>query len=100
LPTWKDDATGVTLTLYARTGLPGQRGPFNERQSALLAALSQGEEIKPMNYRERFAKGKTERQARRDLKELEDANLLERISAGAATRYRRTSREWTEQKRT
>jgi ATP-dependent DNA helicase RecG len=100
LPTWKDDATGVTLTLYARTKLAGQRGPFNKRQTALLAALSAGEEIKPIDYRERFAKGKTERQARRDLKELEDANLLERIGAGAATRYRRTSREWTEQKRT
>lgn len=100
VPTWKDDATGVTLTFYAHTKLGEQRGAFNDRQVALLSALSPGEEIQPSDYRQQFAKGMTERQARRDLKQLEDANMLERIGAGATTRYRRTTRTWTSQKRT
>ena len=67
---------------------------------ALLGKLAGGDEIRPSEYRERFAEDVTERQARRDLTELEGANLLERIGGGAATRYRRTEHAWKERNRT
>lgn len=59
---------------------------------ALLEALTEGEEIRPGHYKDRFAEGVSERQARRDLKELEEANLLQQVGAGRTTRYRRTVR--------
>lgn len=89
LPKWKDTSSGVTLTLYALS--PGA-GAFNDRQLALLRALTKGDELSPGDYRKRFAEGVSERQARRDLKELEGANLLEQVGSGRTTRYRRTTR--------
>jgi len=91
LPAWDDKPTGVTLTLFAQ-GAMDNAGPLNQRQKELLSAIKPGEEIRPGEYKQRYAKEVTERQARRDLKELEDSNLLERVGAGAATRYRRTER--------
>lgn len=99
-PSWRDDRTGVTLTLYSRGDSKGYEGVLNPRQVAFLGKLAGGAEIRPSEYRERFAEGVTERQARRDLTELEEANLLERIGAGAATRYRRTEHTWKERNRT
>ena len=92
-PVWSDNSTGVTLTLFAESRGVGDAGSLNHRQTTLLSAIKPGEEIRPVEYKQRFAEGVTERQARRDLKELEDANLLERVGAGAATRYRRTERD-------
>lgn len=92
-PAWRDDSTGVTLTLFAQAGGQGNAGSLNPRQEALLAKIKPGEEIRPGEYQRRYAEGVTERQARRDLTELEDANLLERVGAGATTRYRRTERD-------
>ncbi len=99
-PSWKDDTTGVTLTFYARTKLGGTQGAFNVRQIALLSKLKPGEEIRPSEYRKKFAEKMNERQARRDLKQLEDSNMLERVGSGAAARFRRTTREWMGKKRT
>lgn len=67
---------------------------MNSRQQAFLAKIKPGDEIRPGDYQRQYAEGVTERQARRDLTELEDANLLERVGAGASTRYRRTERDW------
>jgi ATP-dependent DNA helicase RecG len=92
-PSWRDDSTGVTLTLFAQAGGHGYAGSLNPRQEALLAKIKPGEEIRPGEYQRQYAEGVTERQARRDLTELEDANLLERVGAGATTRYRRTERD-------
>ena len=91
-PKWEDTSSGVTLTLYAPSPISPGAEAFNDRQLALLAALTKGEEIRPGDYRDRFAEGVSERQARRDLKELEEANLLEQVGSGRATRYRRTTR--------
>ena len=91
-PKWEDTSLGVTLTLYAPSPASPGAEAFNDRQSALLGALTRGEEIRPGDYRDRFAEGVSERQARRDLKELEEANLLEQVGSGRATRYRRTTR--------
>jgi len=99
-PAWRDDSTGVTLTLFAQAEGHGKAGSVNPRQEALLAKIKPGEEIRPGKYRRQYAGGVTERQARRDLTELENANLLERVGAGATTRYRRTERDWKGRNRT
>ncbi len=99
-PAWRDNSTGITLTLFAQAGGQGKVGSLNPRQEALLEGIKPGEEIRPGVYQRRYAEGVTERQARRDLAELEDANLLERVGAGATTRYRRTERDWKGRKRT
>jgi ATP-dependent DNA helicase RecG len=65
---------------------------LNIRQDALIKELSPGNEITPAKYRQRFAPDVSERQARRDLKELEDLALLDRKGKGAGTRYQRTNR--------
>jgi len=93
-PAWRDDSTGVTLTLFAHAGGHGHAGSLNPRQEALLAGIKPGMEIRPGDYQRQYAEGVTERQARRDLTELENANLLERVGAGSTTRYRRTERDW------
>jgi len=107
-PRWTDQPTGVTLTLYSARGFAKQDADPNTdqnialnmdwsfvpnaRQGALLNALSFGEEIRPGDYQERFAHEVSERQARRDLKELENAGFFTRIGGGPETRYRRTNR--------
>jgi ATP-dependent DNA helicase RecG len=89
-PNWKDDSSGVTLTLYGKK--KGVRSQFNNRQEALLENLSSGDLIRPGEYRKRFAADVSERQARRDLTELENVGILEKVGAGAASTYRRTNR--------
>jgi ATP-dependent DNA helicase RecG len=89
LPQWKNESLGVRLTLFA----PGRSDvhPLNERQRALLEELTQGEHIRLGEFLDRFGSGISERQARRDLKELEEAGLLERVGAGRSTAYERTN---------
>jgi predicted DNA-binding transcriptional regulator YafY len=63
-----------------------------ERVYAILTNFAPGSEITPAEYRKRFASDVSERQARRDLKELEDLLLIVRKGGGAGTRYQRTNR--------
>ena len=58
----------------------------------MLEALELDERIRPAQYRERFAAGVSERQARRDLVALEELGLVRVEGAGAATAYMRTNR--------
>lgn len=99
-PSWRDDSTGVTLTLFSQAAGQSHAGSLNPRQEALLDRIKPGQKIRPGEYQRQYAEGVTERQARRDLTELEDANLLERVGAGATTRYRRTERGWKGRNRT
>ena len=57
-----------------------------------MKELSSGSEITPAEYRKRFASDVSERQARRDLSELEDLSILARKGKGAGTRYQRVNR--------
>lgn len=91
-PKWQDQPSGVTLTLYSSKSLVSEEIRLNIRQDALIKELSPGNEITPAKYRQRFAPDVSERQARRDLKELEDLALLDRKGKGAGTRYQRTNR--------
>lgn len=93
-PRWIDRPTGVTLTIFGRTGHETELLPTNPRQHALLAQLGRGEQIRPGEYHQRFATEVSDRQARRDLVELEEAGLLLRVGKGASTVYQRTDRTW------
>lgn len=91
LPEWKNAGAGVRLTLFAaKAGTP--TSDLNDRQQALLAALKPGEEIRMPEYVARFGQGITDRQARRDLADLESARFLVRHGAGSKTSYQRTDK--------
>lgn len=91
-PKWMDRPSGVTLILYSARLSLSDNILLNKRQQALMKALSSGSEITPAEYRKRFASDVSERQARRDLAELEDLTILARKGKGAGTRYQRTNR--------
>lgn len=91
-PKWADRPTGVTLTIYGRGGEGAEPFVANSRQQALLAEMGAGDQIRPGEYRQRFATSISDRQARRDLVELEEAGLLHRIGKGVSTLYQRTDR--------
>jgi len=91
-PKWLDRPSGVTLILYSARSSAGHEISLNERQKGLIENLALGSEITPAEYRKRFASDVSERQGRRDLKELEDLRLIVRKGGGAGTRYQRTNR--------
>lgn len=93
LPEWRNMSSGVRLTLYAATASEGLAIELNERQQALLNTLAQGKRIVTREFLERFGAGVSERQARRDLSELEDAGYMKRIGAGPTTAYERTEKK-------
>ncbi|MEA3539253.1 MAG: ATP-binding protein [Pseudomonadota bacterium] len=88
-PRWKDDATGVTLTIYSATTEAGEFSP-SPRQAQLLEKLRPGDSIRLADYIQ--MQPVSERQARRDLAELEDAGYLVRSGAARSTTYRRSER--------
>ncbi|MGB4859650.1 MAG: ATP-binding protein [Dokdonella sp.] len=90
-PQWKDEETGVTLTLWGPGGGQVELGSLNARQQAYLEAMNINERIRPVDYRERFASTVSERQARRDVVTMEELGLLRVEGAGAATTYVRTN---------
>jgi hypothetical protein len=90
-PEWKNAGAGVRLTLFAAgVGIPAIN--LNNRQQELLATLVYGEAIRVPQYVERFGQGITDRQARRDLSDLENAGFLARHGAGSKTTYERTEK--------
>lgn len=91
-PRWQDAPSGVTLTLFSDKMGGVVEAALNERQNALLQALELGAEIKLADYRALFAGEVSERQARRDLKELVEMAFLTSLGAGAGSRYKRTNR--------
>lgn len=95
-PTWAVDGDGITLTLYSRASIEAPEVNLNKRQNRLLTELKPGDVITLGGYLERFAGDVGDRQARRDLKELESADLLRLVGKGRAAHYERTSRNWKE----
>lgn len=75
----------------AKAGMPASMD-LNERQRSLLDALKPGERIRVAEFVERFGHGITERQARRDLTDLEAYGLLVRHGGGAKTTYERSTK--------
>lgn len=90
-PKWSQIHGGVLLTLYAAVGKEqARRELLNERQRTFIENVSLNELLTVAEYRDRFAPGITNRQARRDLSELESFRLVRREGAGPSTVYRRT----------
>lgn len=88
-PKWKTD-DGVTLTFFGPLTEQELEDRLSGRQKEFLGSLSAGDAITPAEYRKGYASEVTERQARRDLVELEELGLLERKGAGRSTHYIRT----------
>ena len=95
-PTWAVDEDGITLTLHSRASIEAPELNLNKRQNRLLTELNPGNAITMRDYLKRFAGNVGDRQARRDLKELEAADLLKLIGKGRAAHYERTARNWKE----
>ena len=89
---WVDRSSGVTLTIFGREDEGIKQFTANPRQRALLSELQFGGQIRPGEYHRRHAADVSDRQARRDLVELEDAGMLLRIGKGASTVFQRTKR--------
>jgi len=90
VPEWKNAGSGVRLTMFAaQPGMPA-RIDLNDRQKELLSTLKPGEPIRVSDYVERFGHGISDRQARRDLSDLEGDGFLVRHGAGPKTTYLRT----------
>jgi ATP-dependent DNA helicase RecG len=93
-PSWKVDDDGITLTLYSTASKGAPVTQLNERQEGLLESLQTGAQINLRDYIDRFASKVSDRQARRDLKQLIEADLLRIEGKGRAAVYRRTQRTW------
>lgn len=89
-PKWKDLKSGVTLTIFAADKPSIASSKLNERQRSFLENVEPGAAIAPAEYAATYAKGLTDRSARRDLVDLEDLGLVRREGAGPATVYVRT----------
>ena len=87
-PEWKQVNAGVRLTLFASG--ENSSNELNQRQQRLLAAMQTGEQIRVGEFVDRFGDGITDRQARRDLSQLEQMGLIRRLGSGSKTIYERT----------
>jgi ATP-dependent DNA helicase RecG len=87
-PKWQDSASGVTLTLYSAGAAEGAR--LSPRQAMVLERLRPGDTLKLWDYV--HEQQVSERQARRDLAELEEQGFLSRSGQARATLYQRTER--------
>lgn len=89
-PIWRDEPTGVTLTIFASRPRMFGSLPLNHRQEAALSDVRPGGFITPSEYRERYAGNVSDRQARRDLSELEQEGYFVREKGGQSSAFRRT----------
>ena len=86
LPVWRVKAGTVSVTLFrapepvAKEELPGRLGEF-------VQILDESKDFKAVDYMS--ATGVSDRQARRDLAELEQRGVIERLGKGRATVYRK-----------
>jgi ATP-dependent DNA helicase RecG len=96
-PEWRVDRNGVTLTLRLseRRG-PSTRGLLNLRPLTVARNLRPGEKVKLTDYLALVSSEVKARQARIDLNHLTEAGYLQRVGAGPATVYVRTSKPVTE----
>lgn len=92
-PRWTDRPSGVTLTIFAAQGAKGLALELNSRQLRLLRDLNLGEQVSANDYAQSVATEVSDRQARRDLSQLEEAGLLIRHGAARSTHYERTDQE-------
>jgi ATP-dependent DNA helicase RecG len=87
-PVWKNETSGVTLTIFSAAAAPGPS--LNPRQAQLLETLRPGDVLKLWDYVGQHEI--SDRQARRDLAELEEFGLVRKSGRARATVYQRTER--------
>lgn len=86
-PKWEDKKSGVTLTLFANIKTTED---LNERQINYLKSVQPNEPISVKQYLETFAPGITDRQARRDLQDLEKGGWVKQQGKARSTIYVRS----------
>lgn len=90
LPKWEDKPSGVTLTIFAAPIHELAALPLKPRQEAAVRDIRPGQTITPASYRSDYAPDVSERQARRDMKEIEEEGYFVREKGGHSSAYRRT----------
>ena len=91
-PAWKVDEDGITLTLHSLASRVAPLMRLNERQRKVIESLKSGEQLQLGDYIERFAGNVSERQAQRDLRALQEFDLLRLQGKGRSAFYVRTER--------
>jgi ATP-dependent DNA helicase RecG len=86
-PVWTQDSGGVRLRFFAGMQAGKAIWQMNPRQEECLRGLKPGAVVRASEYISRFAKGISERQARRDLAEMESAGCLKKRGLGPRTEY-------------
>jgi ATP-dependent DNA helicase RecG len=86
VPEWKVAPSGITLVFRAAKPVKS----LNERQKALLLRLRPGEVLKPRDYYREMEANVSQRQAQRDLSDLERGGWLRQEGEGPSTVYVRT----------
>lgn len=89
-PAWKVEQGTVALTIF-RAPEPTVEINLSERHRAFLSKTRSGNDYKPSDYTQ--ITGISERQARRELGELQRFGLLKKQGKGPATVYIRTEKE-------
>lgn len=88
-PVWIEDQGGVTLVLYAAVAPSEVATPLSDRQRAFLNEVRPGDAVSLADYTKRFASDISDRQARRELAELESRRFVKKEGLSVATVYRR-----------
>lgn len=84
---WQVEGGIVSVTLF-RAPEPTTDELLTGRQAEFMKSITPEEEFKAADYV--MTTGVSERQARRDLAELQDRGIIERLGKGPATLYRRS----------
>ncbi len=92
VPKWSQDSGGVRLRFYAGVSTRKAVWRMNPRQEMCLHELRPGAVLRVRDYMKRFGTEVSERQARRDLAEMEAAGCLEKRGSGPKTEYVRTEK--------
>lgn len=87
-PKWTDSEAGVTLTIFSTDA--NDMIPLNVRQAQAMEIMRPGDSVRLPDYMVDMKV--SERQARRDLAELEKAGFLRRIGQARATYFQRTEK--------
>jgi len=89
-PEWRQVQGGVQLTLFAALGQDRVMGELlNDRQRAFVQKVEAGTLLSLAEYHTRFAQAVSDRQARRDLEDLENYRFVRKEGVGRSTAYRR-----------
>lgn len=88
-PQWTETTGGITLVFHGER----RKIRLNQRQRELLERLPPGTELRPGDYYAEMQDEVSQRQAQRDLSELESGGWLRQQGEGRATIYVRTEQE-------